>query len=76
MVELSEASLRGAMLTAQTCFGFLLTLASIHLLPIAAAWLGWRYAFSLLAPGPFLGVWAMLTLRATPEAEKMAGGRR
>jgi MFS family permease len=76
VVELSEPSLRGAMLTAQTCVGFLLTLASIHLMPYAVAALGWRYAFAMLALGPLCGVWAMLTLRASPEAEKMAGGRR
>ena len=76
VVELSEPSLRGAMLTAQTCVGFLLTLASIHLMPYAIAALGWRYAFAMLALGPLCGVWAMLTLRASPEAGKMAGGRR
>lgn len=75
-VELSEASLRGAMLTAQTCIGFLLTLSSIHLMPEAVAYLGWRFAFGILTVGPLFGVWAMLTLRASPESEKMAGGRR
>ena len=75
-VELCEPSLRGAMLTAQTCFGFLLTLLSIHLMPVAVDALGWRYAFATLAIGPFLGVWAMLTLRARPESAAMAGGRR
>ncbi|WP_298350843.1 MFS transporter [Rhodoblastus sp.] len=75
-VELCEPSLRGAMLTAQTCFGFLLTLLSIHLMPVAVDALGWRYAFATLSIGPFLGVWAMLTLRARPESAAMAGGRR
>ena len=75
-VELCEPSLRGAMLTAQTCVGFLLTLISIHLMPYAVEALGWRYAFATLAIGPFLGVWAMLALRERPEAEAMAGGRR
>jgi MFS family permease len=75
-VELSEPSLRGAMLTAQTCIGFLLTLVSIHLMPEAVSLLSWRYAFCVLAVGPVCGVWAMLTLRASPEAERMAGGRR
>ncbi|MGO9428517.1 MFS transporter [Rhodoblastus sp.] len=76
VVELSEANLRGAMLTAQTCIGFLLTLASIHLMPYAVDLLSWRYAFCILALGPLCGVGAMLTLRASPEAERMAGGRR
>jgi hypothetical protein len=37
---------------------------------------GWRYAFVILAPGPLFGVIAMLRLRALPEAEKIAHGRR
>jgi hypothetical protein len=37
---------------------------------------GWRYAFMILAPGPLLGVIAMLRLRALPEAQKIAQGRR
>jgi hypothetical protein len=36
----------------------------------------WRYAFMILAPGPFLGVLAMLRLRRLPEAIKIAHGRR
>ena len=75
-VELCEPGLRGAMLTAQTCIGFMLTLVSIHLMPLAVETLGWRYAFATLAIGPFLGVWAMMSLRARPEAKAMAGGRR
>ena len=43
----------------QTCAGFLLTMASIRLLPIAAQPLGWRWVFLCLAPGPFLGAWAL-----------------
>jgi hypothetical protein len=37
---------------------------------------GWRYAFAILAPGPFLGVLAMLRLRGLPEAAKIAHGKR
>jgi hypothetical protein len=36
---------------------------------------GWRWAFALLAPGPILGVLAMLRLKALPEARRIAGGR-
>ena len=35
----------------------------------------WRWAFVLLAPGPALGMLAMLRLRAAPEARLIAGGR-
>jgi predicted MFS family arabinose efflux permease len=64
------------MLTVQTSIGFLLTLLTIHLLPLIADALGWRYAFMVLAIGPFLGAWAMARLRAHPDATKLAGGRR
>lgn len=76
VTELSDRHLVGTMLTVQTCVGFLLTLLSIHLMPYAVETLSWRYAFALLAIGPFLGVLAMLRLRARPEARAMAGGRR
>nr|WP_245328019.1 MFS transporter [Xanthobacter flavus] len=76
VTELSDRSLIGTMLTVQTCVGFLITLASIHLLPYAVDAFSWRYAFLILAIGPFLGVLAMLRLRLRPEAASMAGGRR
>jgi MFS family permease len=74
--ELSERTLIGTMLTVQTCMGFLITLLSIHVLPYAMRFLTWRYAFCVAAVAPFLGVVAMLRLRARPEAQAMAGGRR
>ena len=74
--ELSERGLVGTMLTVQTCLGFLLTVASIQLLPVIQGLVGWRYAFATLAIGPFLGVLAMARLRRMPEARRLAGGRR
>jgi len=76
VTELSPPGLVGTMLTAQTCAGFTLTLVTIHLLPVVASVIGWRFAFAPLAIGPYLGVWAMARLRASPEAVKLAGGRR
>ena len=64
------------MLTMQTAMGFLLTLITIHLMPVVVEQVGWRYAFGVLALGPAFGVWAMARLRAEPEALKLAGGRR
>ena len=52
IVELSEPSLVGTMLTVQTCLGFLLTFVAIQLMPIVVAAVGWRYAFVVLALGP------------------------
>lgn len=74
--ELSEPSLIGTMLTVQTSIGFLLTLATIHLVPLLVDAVGWQYAFAFLAPGPVFGIWAMFRLRARPEALRLAGGKR
>jgi MFS family permease len=53
----------GTALTLQTSAGFLLTMASMQLLPLAAARYGWQWVFLLLVPGPVLGAWAMARLR-------------
>jgi MFS family permease len=52
----------GTALTIQTCTGFLLTMASIRLLPVMAAAVGWRWAFVCLVPGPWLGAFALRAL--------------
>ncbi len=76
IAELSDPDRIGTMLTVQTSMGFLLTLITIHLMPLAVEALGWRYAFMVLAPGPVFGVWAMARLRAHPDSLKLAGGHR
>ena len=73
VTELGDPQYIGTALTIQMCIGFLLTTISIELVPKIA---DWRYAFMILAPGPFLGVLAMLRLRTLPEAIKIAHGRR
>jgi MFS family permease len=75
IAELADPDYVGTMLTVQTSLGFLLTLATVHLVPHMVELVGWRYAFAVLAVGPFLGVWAMYRLRRHPEAVKLAGGR-
>ena len=74
--ELSPPAYVGTALTTQTCAGFALTTLTIWLIPPAVAAVGWRWAFATLAVGPLLGVVAMARLRATPEAARLAGGRR
>jgi MFS family permease len=74
--ELAPGEYVGTALTLQTSLGFLLTCATIYLLPTVAAAIGWRWSMSVLAIGPALGVWAMLTLRRRPEALRLAGGKR
>ena len=67
----SEHSARthvGTALTLQTCAGFLLTMASMRLVPLLAASIGWRWVFLLLLPGPLLGALAMRRLETEPSA--------
>jgi MFS family permease len=54
----------GTALTLQTSIGFLLTTVTIQLVPVVAGWLGWRFAFPVLALGPALGIAAIRRLRA------------
>jgi len=58
----------GTALTVQTCVGFLLTMVSIRLLPIAAEAIGWRWVFLCLAPGPISGALALRGLIRAPGA--------
>ena len=57
--EYSPRTHVGTALTLQTCAGFLLTMASLRLLPAVAGVAGWRWAFLVLVPGPVLGALAM-----------------
>jgi len=57
----------GTALTVQTCAGFLLTMASIRLLPLVAETTGWRWAFLVLAPGPLLGAFALRGLAGSQD---------
>jgi MFS family permease len=75
VAELSERRLVGTMLTVQTSAGFLLTLVTIHLVPVFVDMVGWRFAFAFLAAGPLIGVVAMWRLRLSPAAGRLAGGR-
>ena len=63
------------MLAIQTCGGFLLTLVTIHLMPLLVEQAGWSLAFASLALGPAVGVLAMGRLRRHPDARRLAGGR-
>ena len=76
VTELSDPQYMGTALTIQTCVGFLLTMVSIELVSRLSARAGWGWAFAALAPGPALGVVAMLRLRRLPEASRIAQGRR
>jgi len=75
VTELADQAYVGTALTVQLAAGFLLTVATIWIIPFARDAFGWQWAFLLLAPGPALGVAAMLRLRARPEAARIANGR-
>jgi len=74
VTELADQSYVGTALTLQLAVGFIVTAATIWLIPLTADTLGWRWVFVLLAPGPALGVLAMLRLRSLPESARLAGG--
>ncbi|MDF2365906.1 MFS transporter [Sneathiella sp.] len=76
VIELSPKNMIGTMLTIQTSIGFLISLTTIHLIPVFIDFVGWHYAFAPLAVGPFLGVIAMMKLRHLPEATSLANGHR
>ena len=73
--ELSVREYMGTALTMQTSLGFLLTLASIRLIPVLVGLIGWQWSFAVLAFGPMFGVWAMRALQQSPSALQLAGGR-
>ncbi len=74
--ELADPRYVGTALTVQTCLGFLLTLATIRLLPALESRWGWSVALAARALGPAGGVPSMLRLRRLPEARRMASGKR
>jgi MFS family permease len=73
--ELCRPEYTGTALTLQTSLGFLLTLVTIRIIPPLEKWVGWKWAFAFLAIGPAIGVWAMYSLRVSPAARRLAGGK-
>jgi MFS family permease len=67
VTEVAPSHAVGTALMIQTSAGFLLTMATIQLVPALAGAFGWRWAFPLLALGPVLGIAAIARLpRARP----------
>jgi MFS family permease len=75
VTELADQAYVGTALTLQLAGGFVLTVATIWLIPLLEDAVSWRWAFAFLAIGPALGVIAMLRLRSLPEASRIAAGR-
>jgi MFS family permease len=63
VTELGDPRYIGTALTMQTCIGFLITTVSIGLIPRLVPEVGWRFAFTVLAIGPVLGIVAMMRLQ-------------
>ena len=62
VAEYADPRYLGTALTVQTCIGFLITTASIRMIPLLVERVGWEWAFAFLAPGPLLGIVAMMRL--------------
>jgi MFS family permease len=69
VTEFADPRYVGTALTLQTCIGFLITTASIGMMPWLVERVGWEWAFVFLAPGPLLGIVAMVRLSRGPRAE-------
>lgn len=77
VTELADQKLVGTALTFQMAIGFSMTILAVWLVPQFADWIeGYQWAFVILAPGPFIGAYAMLTLRNRSEASLLANGKK
>ena len=64
----------GTALTVQLASGFVLSVATIFLVPWIRDIASWGWAFALLAPGPLVGVWAMRQLETPTSQTPPEGG--
>ena len=62
VTEVVDVRYVGTALTVQLAAGFILTVFTIFLVPVVRDAYGWGWAFSMLAPGPVIGAWAMKAL--------------
>ncbi|MGB9465357.1 MAG: MFS transporter [Candidatus Acidiferrum sp.] len=74
VTEVGDQAYVGTALTMQLAIGFTLTVVTIWLVPVLRERFGWHIALGMLALGPVLGVAAMLRLKNSPEAARIAGG--
>ena len=75
VTELADQAYVGTALTLQLAAGFTITVTTIWLIPFLEISFGWKWAFAFLAPGPIIGILAMLRLRSLPEASRIGGGK-
>jgi MFS family permease len=67
--ERADQAYVGTALTVQLAFGFLLTVATMWLVPFVRDEVGWWAAFAMLAPGPLAGAWALRRLETGSATE-------
>ena len=75
VTETADQSYVGTALTIQLAAGFAVTAVTIWLIPVLENLYSWNWAFAFLAPGPIIGILAMLWLKSLPEAAKIGGGK-
>jgi len=75
VTELAPQKYVGTAVTLQLAVGFSLTVVTIWLVPVLSDHLTWTWAFAFLAPGPAIGIAAMLQLMRAPEAALIGSGR-
>ncbi|MFS0864049.1 MFS transporter [Fredinandcohnia sp. 179-A 10B2 NHS] len=71
--EFAEVEYVGTALTFQMCVGFLLTIASINLIPLVQKLIGWDWVFSILAIGPLLGILSMIKFKQFEVSSRSKG---
>lgn len=64
VTENADQAYVGTALAIQLAIGFTLTVATTWLVPLLEDGVGWRWTFAFLAPGPGLGIFAVLRLRS------------
>lgn len=71
ITEVTPPHAVGTALTIQVSLGFLLTMATIQLVPVIAGAGGWRWAFAVLSIGPAAGIWSIARLRALSRTSRL-----
>jgi MFS family permease len=75
--ELADQDFVGSTLAFQMSVGFAISIFTVWLVPQIVEWTGsWRWSFLILVPGPIFGAISMWRLKAMPEAQALAGGKR
>lgn len=75
VTETVDQSYVATALTIQYASGFVITVVTIWLIPILQDLFSWQWTFAFLAPGPIVGILAMLRLKSSPEIAKINGGK-